>query len=61
MPVYAELGGAFCWLIDPVLQTMESYKLHEGKWLLLQCLKDDDKVSAEPFAEHEFCLGNFWE
>ena len=51
----------FCWLIDPVLQTLEVYKLHEGQWLLQQSLKDDEMVSAEPFASHEFSLGNLWE
>jgi len=61
MPVYAELGVAFCWLIDPILQTLEVYKLHEGQWLLQQSLKDDDTVAAEPFADHQFCLGSFWE
>ena len=61
MPVYARQGVAFCWLIDPVLQTLEVYKLHEGQWLLQQSLKDDEMVSAEPFASHEFSLGNLWE
>lgn len=26
-----------------------------------QSLKDDDRVMAEPFAEHEFALDNLWE
>ena len=61
MPIYAEMGVAFCWLIDPILQTLEVYKLHKGQWLLQKSLKDDDLVVADPFAEHEFCLANLWE
>ncbi|MFK5947972.1 MAG: Uma2 family endonuclease [Methylococcales bacterium] len=61
MPVYAKLGVAFCWLIDPILQTLEVYRLHEGQWLLQQSLKDDEMVAAEPFADHKFCLNSFWE
>ncbi len=61
MPIYAALGVMYCWLIDPVLQTLETYKLYEGQWLLQQSIKDDEKVVAEPFTEHEFCLGNLWE
>lgn len=57
MPIYAALGVEFCWLIDPILQTLETYKLYEGQWLLQHSLKDDQMV----FSEHEFCLDSLWE
>ncbi len=56
MPIYAEMGVLFCWLIDSALQTLEVYKLHKGQWLLQQSLKDDDKVIAEPFEIHEISV-----
>ncbi|CCE24936.1 Uma2 family endonuclease [Methylotuvimicrobium alcaliphilum] len=61
MPIYAGLGVFYCWLIDPMLHTLETYRLQEGHWLLQQSLKDDDQVSADPFAEHSFSLSHLWE
>lgn len=61
MPIYAGLGVSYCWLIDPMLQTLETYRLQEGHWLLQHSLKDDDQVSAGPFAEHSFSLSHLWE
>ena len=61
MPIYASLNVQYLWLIDPVLQTLEVYCLHEGHWLLQDNLKDDDKVCAIPFSEHTFLLSNLWE
>ncbi|WP_404357453.1 Uma2 family endonuclease [Methylotuvimicrobium sp. KM1] len=61
MPIYASLGVFYCWLIDPVLHTLETYRLQEGHWLLQHSLKDDDQVSADPFAEHSFSLSHLWE
>ncbi len=61
MPIYAGLGVFYCWLIDPVLHTLETYCLQEGHWLLQHSLKDDDQVSADPFAEHSFSLSHLWE
>jgi Uma2 family endonuclease len=60
MPIYAGLGVPYCWMIDPLLQTLETYRLHEGHWLLQHSLKDDDRVCADPFAEHTFDLSNLW-
>ena len=61
MPIYAGIGMQYLWLIDPLLQTLEAYQLHEAHWLLQHSLKDDDQVCADPFAEHTFLLSNLWE
>ena len=61
MPIYASLNVQNLWLIDPILQTLEVYQLHEGHWLLQDNLKDDDSVCAVPFSEHTFLLSNLWE
>ena len=60
MPIYAGMGVPHLWLIDPILQTLEVYRLQNDQWLLLQSLKDDDEVQAEPFAEHAFPLNRLW-
>lgn len=61
MPLYADLGVPFLWLIDPILQTLEVYQLIDSRWSLLQSLKDDDPVTAPPFAAHTFPLSHLWE
>ncbi|MCF6205200.1 MAG: Uma2 family endonuclease [Methylococcaceae bacterium] len=61
MPIYASLKVQYLWLIDPLLQTLEVYRLQEGHWLLEDNLKDDDTVCVVPFSEHSFSLSNLWE
>ncbi len=61
MPIYASLNVQYLWLIDPILQTLETYLLQDGHWLLQDSLKDDDQVCSLPFSEHTFPLSNLWE
>ncbi|MGJ0491623.1 Uma2 family endonuclease [Methylobacter sp.] len=61
MPIYAELGVGYLWLIDPVLQTLEAYELHDRHWLLSGSYADDDPIAIAPFAEHTFSLSDLWE
>ena len=58
MPIYAQYGIAHLWLIDPLLRTLEAYRLAEGHWALDVTLKDDDPVRLDPFAAIEFPLGD---
>ena len=60
MPIYAEQGVKHLWLIDPDLQTLEAYELHDGQWLLLVTLDDDKPVSVRPFDEITFPLSSLW-
>lgn len=61
MAIYARLGIAYFWLIDPIAQTLEAYQLQERHWTLLASYADDQMVSVAPFAEHSFSLANLWE
>ncbi len=61
MPIYATLNVQYLWLIDPILQTLETYQLQDGHWLLQDSLKDEDQVCSLPFSEHTFPLSNLWE
>lgn len=61
MPVYAQLGVAYLWLIDPLLQTLEAYQLHNSHWLLIETFANDQPVSIAPFSEHTFLLSDLWE
>lgn len=61
MPVYAQLGVAYLWLIDPLLQTLETYELHDRRWLLNASYADGQPIAATPFGEHTFSLSDLWE
>lgn len=61
MPIYARWGVQHLWLVDPDAQTMESYQLQGGRWLLLRVYQQQDKVSAPPFDAISFDLMGLWE
>ena len=61
MPLYADLGVAYFWLIDPDLQTLESYELQNDHWVLTGSFAEQSPIAAAPFAEHTFSLTELWE
>jgi Uma2 family endonuclease len=36
MPLYAHYGVGYAWLVDPKAQTLEAYRLVDGKWAPLR-------------------------
>lgn len=60
VPIYASKGVRHAWLVDPHLHTLEVLRLHEGSWLIVDVLKDDAKVRAEPFDAIELDLAVLW-
>ena len=60
MPLYAEYGVPFLWLIDPAPRTLEVFLLSEGRWMLEHVYKDDDEVRAAPFDAISFPLADLW-
>ena len=60
MPVYAEQGVRYLWLVDPDLKTLEAYELQDGHWMLLTTLSEDDEVSVPPFDATSFSLAVLW-
>ncbi|MDS4022850.1 MAG: Uma2 family endonuclease [Candidatus Competibacter sp.] len=60
MPIYAEYGVSFLWLIDPALQTLEAFVLRDGHWLLERVYQEDDEVRAIPFDAITFRLADLW-
>ena len=60
LPKYATHGVAWSWLVDPVLQTLEVYRLTAGQWTLLATHAGDEIVRAEPFDAVELPLARLW-
>jgi Uma2 family endonuclease len=60
MPIYAQQGVAWLWLVEPIVHMLEVFRLHESHWLLEAAWQEADAVRAPPFDQIEFSLGGLW-
>jgi len=60
LPIYARHQVTHAWLIDPLAQTLEVFRLTSQHWLLLGTFRDDAKFRAEPFDASELELAMLW-
>lgn len=60
MAIYAKHGIKFYWLLDPLMKTLEAFKLESEQWILIGVYAEDDRVRVEPFQEIEIDLGSLW-
>jgi hypothetical protein len=60
MGVYAREHVSHLWLIDPLAQTLEVFRLENEKWLLLKVHGGGEKVRAEPFEAVELDMARWW-
>jgi len=58
--IYAREGVGYAWLINPANETVEVYRLEQGRWLLLNTHADDVSVRLEPFDAIEVDLWWLW-
>lgn len=58
--VYAREGVEYVWLVDPVLRTLEVYRLRDGHWVEVDAFSGSAKVRAEPFDALELELEALW-
>src|SRR5437867_8866934 len=49
MRIYAREGVSHLWFVEPLLETLETYRLEAGRWVVLDTHTADDTVRAEPF------------
>jgi Uma2 family endonuclease len=57
---YAQIAVQHLWYVDPEARSLTVSRLVEGRWLELGVFGDDAKVRAEPFAEVEIDLAEWW-
>ncbi len=60
MRIYRREGVGHVWLLNPLMRTLEVYRLEGGRWMLLETYEDDAKVRAEPFDAMELDLASIW-
>lgn len=60
MGIYARAGVGHLWFVDPLLRTLEVYRLDGGRWMVVSTHGGDDRVRAEPFDAVELALPRWW-
>ncbi len=60
LPFYARAGVGHAWLIDPIAETLEVFRLAGGLWQLAGSFRGDDEVHAEPFEALSLPLAALW-
>ncbi|MGH8552270.1 MAG: Uma2 family endonuclease, partial [Methylococcales bacterium] len=49
MKSYARFGVAYCWLVDPLANTLETYALDGDQWRITGLYQEQETVCAAPF------------
>ena len=60
MRIYRREAVRHVWLLSPGLETLETFRLEGGKWVLLETFEGDGAVRAEPFDAIELPLAVLW-
>lgn len=60
LAIYAREGVAHLWLLNPIAETLEAYRLEQGRWLLLVTHSGDAAARIEPFDAVEIELWHLW-
>jgi Uma2 family endonuclease len=60
MTVYAREGIPHLWFVDPLANTLETYRLAEGRWMVASTHGGNETVHAEPFEAIALDLQRWW-
>jgi Uma2 family endonuclease len=61
MRVYARERIGHLWIVDPILRTVEVYRLdQQGRWIVVSTHGSTDHVHAEPFEAVELEIARWW-
>jgi len=60
MPIYAREQVGHLWLVDPIMRTLEVYRLERQRWVVASTHGGAESVRAEPFAALELDMSRWW-
>jgi Uma2 family endonuclease len=60
LPAYARHGVTFAWVVDPLVRTLETFRLDGGGFVLQGRFTGACVVAAEPFLQTPFDLSSLW-
>lgn len=60
VPIYAREGVAHLWLVDPLQQTLEVFRLEGRHWVLVSTHGGAEAVRAAPFEALELDMSRWW-
>jgi len=60
VPIYAREGVSHLWLVDPLQQTLEVFRLEGRRWVLISTHGGAEAVRAEPFEALELDMSRWW-
>ncbi|OFW29936.1 MAG: hypothetical protein A3H97_03885 [Acidobacteria bacterium RIFCSPLOWO2_02_FULL_65_29] len=60
LAIYAREGLFHLWLVNPIAETLEAYRLEQGRWLLLETFSGDVAPRIEPFDAIAIELWRLW-
>jgi Uma2 family endonuclease len=60
VPAYAREGVSHLWLVDPLQQTLEVFRLEGRHWVLVSTHGGAETVRAEPFEALELDMDRWW-
>jgi Uma2 family endonuclease len=60
MRIYAREAVGHLWLVEPLAQTLEVYRLEGGRWVVASTHTGSERVHAEPFNAVELEIDRWW-
>ncbi|MBM4259233.1 MAG: Uma2 family endonuclease [Deltaproteobacteria bacterium] len=60
VPAYARAGVSHLWLIDPLQQVLEVFRLEDRRWVLMSTHGSTETVRVEPFDALELDMSRWW-
>jgi len=60
MRVYARERVGHLWIVDPILRTLEVYRLEDGRWVVACTHAGTEQIRAEPFDAVALDMRRWW-
>jgi len=60
MPIFGREGVNHLWLVDPLMRTLEVYRLEGQRWVVISTHGGAQGIRAEPFEVVELDMSRWW-